>query len=69
MADMVKMDDWLGCIPSKQTRKCYKAGIKKFELYYKQPIEALLNLNDEELGHIVEKFYAYLSDNSVLPKH
>lgn len=65
MSNEMKIDDWLSCIPSKQTRKCYKAGIKKFELYYKQPVESLLNLNDEELGHIIEKFYAYLTDNNV----
>jgi hypothetical protein len=53
MSNEMKIDDWLSCIPSKQTRKCYKTGIKKFELYYKQPIESLLNLNDEELGHII----------------
>lgn len=65
MTDMVKLEDWLSCIPSKLTRKCYRAGIKKFELYYKQPIETLLNLSDEDLGHTIEKFYAYLSDNNV----
>ena len=65
MSNEMKIDDWLSCIPSKQTRKCYRAGVKKFELYYKQPIESLLNLPDDELGHIIEKFYAYLSDNNV----
>jgi uncharacterized protein YeaO (DUF488 family) len=31
MADMAKMDDWLGEIPSPSTRKNYRNGIKKFE--------------------------------------
>lgn len=64
MADMVKMDDWLGAIPSKQTRKCYRAGIKKFEEFYGKPIETLLTLNDEDSGHIIEKFYAWLTDQN-----
>jgi len=62
---MVKMEDWLGCVPSKQTRKCYRNGIKKFELFYQKPIETALTQTDEELGHLIEKFYAWLNDNNV----
>ena len=35
MSNLMKIDDWLSAIPSKQTRKCYRAGIKKFEEFYK----------------------------------
>jgi len=58
--DMARIDDWLSAIPSKYTRKTYKSGIKKFEEFYRKPIEDLLNLSDEETGHIIEKFYAWL---------
>jgi integrase len=60
--DMARVEDWLSAIPSKYTRKTYKSGIRKFEQFYKKPIEDLLNLSDEETGHIVEKFYACLKD-------
>ena len=59
---MVKVNDWLESIPSKQTRKCYKNGVKKFEEFYQKPIETALLLSDEECGHIIEKFYAWLTD-------
>ena len=29
MADMAKMEDWLGAIPSPQTRKNYRNGIRR----------------------------------------
>jgi integrase len=60
MADMAKMDDWLGEIPSPQTRKNYRNGIKKFEEWYRKPVESLLEFSDEECGHIVVKFYTFL---------
>lgn len=60
--DMGKIDDWLSGIPSKYTRKTYKAGIKKFEEFYGKPIESMLNLSDEECGHTIEKFYSWLKE-------
>lgn len=62
MADMVKMEDWLGCVPSKQTRKCYRNGIKKFEEFYGKPIEEMLVLSDEEICHTIEKVLCMLTD-------
>jgi hypothetical protein len=59
---MARIDDWLSAIPSKYTRRIYKIGIKKFEEFYRKPIEDVLNLSDEETGHIIEKFYAWLED-------
>lgn len=63
MADMVKMNDWLEGIPSPQTRKNYRNGIRRFEEFYQKPIESLLELSDTELGHIIEKFYSHLKQN------
>jgi hypothetical protein len=62
MADMAKMEDWLGTIPSPQTRKNYRNGIRRFEEFYKKPIESLLEFSDMELGHISSCFF--LSTNS-----
>lgn len=62
--NMQKVEDWLSTIPSQQTRKNYLNGIRKFENeFYKQPIENLLSLSDEELGHVVERFYAWLKQS------
>lgn len=61
MADMAKMEDWLETIPSPQTRKTYRSGIKKFEQYYDKPIETLIGSNDA--GKTVEKFYVWLKQN------
>lgn len=36
--DMGKIDDWLSGIPSKYTRKTYKAGIRKFEEFYEKAL-------------------------------
>jgi integrase len=58
LADMAKMEDWLGTIPSKQTRKTYRNGIKKFEEFYGKPIETLIGSNDA--GKTIEKFYVWL---------
>jgi integrase len=63
MADMAKMDDWLGEIPSPSTRKNYRNGIKKFEEWHQKPIESLLDLSDEESGHIVTKFYTFIKQS------
>lgn len=60
---MAKMNDWLEAIPSPQTRKNYRNGIRRFEEFIQKPIESLLELNDTELGHIVEKFYCHLKQN------
>jgi hypothetical protein len=57
------MEHWLGDIPSPQTRKNYKNGIKKFEEYYGKPIEALLELSDEELGHEINKYFSWLKQS------
>jgi len=50
MADLGKMTDWLGTIPSPQTRKNYRNGIRRFEEFYQKPVESLLELSDTELG-------------------
>jgi integrase len=63
MPDMQKMEHWLGDIPSPQTRKNYGNGIRDFEEYYGKPIEELLKLSDEELGHEVNKYYSSLRQN------
>jgi site-specific recombinase XerD len=59
----MKMQDWLGEIPSPQTRKTYRNGIKKFEEWTQRPIEDLLNQTDEELGHVINKFYTHLKQS------
>lgn len=63
MADMSKVNDWLGTIPSPHTRKNYLNGIRRFEEFYQKPIENLLKLDDTELGHVIEKFYSHLKQN------
>lgn len=67
--DMAKMEDWLAAIPSKYTQKTYRSGIKKFEEFYGKPIESLLNLSDEELGHIIDKFYSWLKQEKRHPQN
>lgn len=59
---MVKIEDWLSAIPSKYTRKSYKAGIKKFEEFYGQGIENLIGKSGEETGRVIEKFYVWLRE-------
>lgn len=63
MADMQKMEHWLGDIPSPQTRKNYRSGIANFEKYFGKPIEELLKLNDEELGHEINRYYSWLKQS------
>jgi integrase len=58
--DMAKVEDWLEGIPSPQTRKSYKNGLKKFEEYYGKGIETLIG--SDEAGKTVEKFYVWLKD-------
>lgn len=61
---MQKVEDWLSTIPSSQTRKNYLNGIRKFENeFYKKPIESLLDLSDEELGHVVERVFSWLKQS------
>ena len=62
MADMAQIENWLGTIPSKQTRKSYLNGIKVFEKFYCQGIETLIGKSGEETGHVIEKFYVWLKD-------
>jgi hypothetical protein len=59
---MGKVQDWLGAVPSPQTQKTYKAGIKKFEEFYGQGIETLIGKSGEETGHAIEKFYVWLKE-------
>jgi integrase len=57
---MGKMNDWLETIPSPQTRKSYRYGIRKFEEYYGKGVETLIG--SENAGKTVEKFYVWLKD-------
>jgi len=58
--DMAKVEDWLEGIPSPQTRKSYKNGLKKFEEYYGKGVETLIG--SDEAGKTVEKFYVWMKD-------
>jgi len=60
MADMVKVEEWLGDIPSPQTRKSYRSGIKNFEKWHIKPIETLIAQTDDELGHVINKYYGFV---------
>lgn len=60
--DMGKVEDWLSGVPSKYTRKTYKAGIRKFEEFYQQGIETLIGKSPEETGHVIDRFYTWLKD-------
>lgn len=60
--DMTKVNDWLSAIPSPYTRKSYKAGIKKFEVFYGKGIETLIEKTGRETGRIIEKFYVWLKE-------
>ena len=55
--DMAKLEEWLSTIPSKATRKSYLNGTKKLEKFYQKPIEELLNLSDEQIGHEIELLF------------
>jgi site-specific recombinase XerD len=59
---MVKLEDWLGTIPSPMTRKSYRHGIKQFERFLNADIETVMSKDDTELGHILEKFYVWLKN-------
>ena len=58
--NMAKVEDWLEGIPSPQTRKNYKNGLKKFEEYYGKGVETLIG--SDEAGKTVEKFFVWLKD-------
>jgi hypothetical protein len=57
---MSKVSDWLSAIPSPNTRKSYRNGLKKFEEYYKDGIETLIG--SENAGKVIEKLYVWLKD-------
>lgn len=63
MADMVKVEEWLGEIPSPQTRKSYRSGIKNFEKWHIKPIETLIAQTDDELGHVINKYYGFVKES------
>ena len=60
--NMAKMEDWLGTIPSPMTRKSYRNGIKQFEKFLGADIESVMNQDNVELGHLIEKFYVSLKN-------
>jgi hypothetical protein len=51
--DMGKVEDWLSAVPSRNTRKSYKAGIRKFEEFCQQGIETLIGKSPGEAGHVI----------------
>jgi integrase len=57
---MTKVKDWLEGIPSKNTRKSYRNGTRKFEEYYGKGIETLIG--SEDAGKVVEKFFVWLKE-------
>ncbi|MCJ7635091.1 tyrosine-type recombinase/integrase, partial [Candidatus Bathyarchaeota archaeon] len=63
MVSMEKLNDWLSAIPSPQTRKSYKNGIKQFEKYLGEDIDSVTSQDDVTLGHTLEKFYVALKDS------
>jgi integrase len=60
--DMGKVEEWLSAVPSKYTKKTYKAGIRKFEEFYQQGIETLIGKSPEETGHVIDRFYVWLQE-------
>lgn len=58
---MSKVKDWLEGIPSPNTRKSYRHGIRKFEEFHGKGIETLIG--SENAGKIIEKFYVWLKEN------
>jgi len=55
-----KVEDWLETVPSKYTKKNYKAGIKRFEAWYGKSIVNLIG--GPEASKVVEKFYCFLKE-------
>jgi site-specific recombinase XerD len=58
--NMELAEEWLAGIPSKYTKKSYKAGIKKFESWFKKPVETLIK--SPEATRTVEQFYCHLKE-------
>jgi site-specific recombinase XerD len=63
--NMQKVEDWLGTIPSNSTRKNYINGVKKFERFLKAEIESVLDKDDTELGHLIEKFHVWEREQNI----
>jgi site-specific recombinase XerD len=57
--NMEQVEVWLEAIPSKQTKKSYRTALRKFENWYKKPIQSLIG-NPEEATKAVERFFCYL---------
>lgn len=57
---MGKLEDWLSTLPSPQTRKNYRNGIKKFEQFFGKGIETLIGSQDA--GVIIERYFAWLKN-------
>ena len=55
------VEEWLEGIPSKNTRKNYRNGIKKFEAWYGNSVTKLIK--DPEATRIVEKFFVHLKQS------
>lgn len=60
--NMQQVEIWLEGIPSKQTKKSYRNALRKFEEWYKRPIESLIGSSDEAT-RTVERFFCYLKEN------
>jgi integrase len=56
-----KVDDWLETVPSKYTRKNYRAGVKRFEAWYGKSIVNLIG--SSEASKTVEKFHSYMKEH------
>jgi site-specific recombinase XerD len=57
---LVKLEDFLETVPSKNTRKSYKNGIKTFEKFLGYSITKLIK--DPNATKRIEKFYVWLKD-------
>ena len=55
-----KVEDWLEAVPSKYTKKNYKAGVKRFEAWYSKSITTLIGSPDA--SNVLLKFYVYLKN-------
>lgn len=60
--NMEQVEVWLEAIPSKQTKKSYRQALKKFEGWYKQPVESLIG-NPETATKAVERFFCWMKEN------
>jgi integrase len=55
-----KVEDWLETVPSKYTKKNYKAGVKRFEAWHGKSITTLIGSPDA--SKVLLKFYVYLKN-------